>query len=190
MGQYNLPQSERLGDYGDVSERRSIREKLKCKPFKWYMDNIARALPYHNLLAAGEIRNPETNYCLDQNDHIEFINSPVFTIPCHREAGNQYWWLSSNWFLMRDYLCIGVLPDGLNVAVMDCAKVKPWKYNQRTHWLEQGNKCLTVGEKNNIYTSQMYPCDASNLKQVWIFSRFNERGLKYAELSNEKIVNM
>ena len=64
------------------------------------------------------------NFCLDQNDHVEFAGQPVFTTVCSNEAGNQYWWLNGNNFLMRDYMCIGVLPDGYSVVVMDCAKVR------------------------------------------------------------------
>ena len=52
----------------------------------------------------------------------------------------QYWWYNTNRYLMRDYLCVGVLPDGEQVAVMDCAHVRPWFYDEKTRKLTYGGR--------------------------------------------------
>ncbi|CAB4023784.1 Polypeptide N-acetylgalactosaminyltransferase 1, partial [Paramuricea clavata] len=62
------PELKEVKDYGDISDRIAIRKRLKCRSFKWYMQNVLNDTVrqnYEPLRGSGLIRNPITNLCLD-----------------------------------------------------------------------------------------------------------------------------
>ena len=55
------PRLRNKTDYGDVSEMVNLREKLHCKSFKWYLENIyPKLLPGNN--RAEVIEKKFSNY--------------------------------------------------------------------------------------------------------------------------------
>jgi polypeptide N-acetylgalactosaminyltransferase len=38
---YRREPAIRTLNYGDITDRKKVRERLQCKPFQWFMENIA-----------------------------------------------------------------------------------------------------------------------------------------------------
>ena len=66
LGNTGKSVEENLGNYGDVSSRKELREKLQCKNFDWYLKNKLSSLGDTFIIGSGEIRNYHHQFCLDQ----------------------------------------------------------------------------------------------------------------------------
>ncbi|XP_046325822.1 putative polypeptide N-acetylgalactosaminyltransferase 10 [Haliotis rufescens] len=78
-------------DTGDISEQKAIRNKLKCKPFKWFMEEVAFDLvkvypPVEpEPMADGELRNKASNLCVDTR--FKGANERFNLEPCIKDGG-------------------------------------------------------------------------------------------------------
>ncbi|XP_039753241.1 putative polypeptide N-acetylgalactosaminyltransferase 9 isoform X2 [Pararge aegeria] len=163
------------GDYGDISSRKALREKLGCKSFEWYLKNIYPELfiPGESV-AHGEIANPSTDMCVDSAAGPEDMKKPVNVWPCHGEYGNQYWMYSKNGEIRRDETCLDY--SGHDVVLYPCHGAKGnqlWLYDHNTKLIKHGSseKCMAISRNKDKIV--METCNESENRQMWSMENFN-----------------
>lgn len=169
------------GDYGDVSERKQLRENLGCKSFRWYLDNIFPELFIPGeAVASGEVRNMGygNRTCLDAPGGKKNLRKPVGLYPCHNQGGNQYWMLSKTGEIRRDEACLDYA--GQDVILYPCHGSKGnqyWNYSPDSHLLRHGSsdKCLAINESKQKLI--MADCDSSVEAQKWQFQNYDRSKL-------------
>ncbi|XP_047533036.1 putative polypeptide N-acetylgalactosaminyltransferase 9 isoform X2 [Vanessa atalanta] len=163
------------GDFGDITSRKTLRQKLGCKSFEWYLKNIYPELfiPGESV-AHGEIANPSTDMCVDSAAGPEDMKKPVNLWPCHGEYGNQYWMYSKNGEIRRDETCLDY--SGHDVVLYPCHGAKGnqlWLYDPNTKLLKHGSseKCMAISRNKDKIV--METCNESETRQMWNMENFN-----------------
>ncbi|XP_030909150.1 polypeptide N-acetylgalactosaminyltransferase 13 isoform X4 [Melopsittacus undulatus] len=158
-------------DYGDVSIRKALRENLKCKPFSWYLENIYpdSQIPrrYYSL---GEIRNVETNQCLDNMGRKE--NEKVGIFNCHGMGGNQVFSYTADKEIRTDDLCLDVSRLNGPVIMLKCHHMRGnqlWEYDAEKLTLRHvnSNQCLDEPSEEDKMVPTMRECGDSRSQQ-WL----------------------
>ncbi|KAI3388253.1 hypothetical protein SNEBB_000694 [Seison nebaliae] len=169
-----------LGNFGDISERKSLREKLHCKPFKWYLDTIypEKFVP-GEAMASGDIRNEAAPFCVDASTDTKNRGQFVISYPCHDMGGNQFWMLSKDGEIRRDEGCIDYA-GGSNekgkkdkVIVYTCHSMKGnqhWEYrNNGLLYHPASQLCLEM--TNDQRHIQMNDCNEMERRQHFSWKR-------------------
>lgn len=161
---YYMRINHKLGDYGDVSERKALRESLQCKSFKWYLNNIYPELFVPgDAKASGEIRNKDRSMCIDKStDSATARESPVSMYPCHGQGGNQFWLWSEGDEFRRDEYCWDT-PDGKQIKIYECHNSK-------------GHQEFIYRQDDSIYNPTFGKC----VEMTW-----DAQGLQLAECRND-----
>ncbi|XP_076119675.1 polypeptide N-acetylgalactosaminyltransferase 5 [Alosa pseudoharengus] len=162
-------------DIGNLTEQIQLRQKLKCKSFKWYLDNIYPDMDAPLVKAEGLVFNLGTRKCLAiQNRTIAFAT-------CDLSNQNQhfnYTWLR---LIRQQGLC--VVPQGLGnpVSLEPCDNTKAqqrWMINSNNKLLAEHiivesttrRMCLEASSKGNgIYVRD---CFSGSDLQKWQFTHY------------------
>eukprot|EP00090_Calanus_glacialis_P041322 TRINITY_DN7278_c0_g1_i1.p1 TRINITY_DN7278_c0_g1~~TRINITY_DN7278_c0_g1_i1.p1 ORF type:complete len:653 (-),score=163.54 TRINITY_DN7278_c0_g1_i1:80-2038(-) len=173
-----------IGEYGDVSSRKELRQNLQCKSFKWYLDTVFPELFIPGDSAAqGEIRNIYSHQCIDSHVRPDDMHKPVGLWPCHGQGGNQYWLMSKTGEIRRDDACIDY--GGTDVILYPCHGTRGnqwWIFNQDEKTLKHAvsRKCLSISE--NKEKLLMEDCSTENSRQRWDMQNYNETLVEKAEI--------
>jgi len=160
-------------EYGDISDRNSLRSSLKCQSFQWYLDNIypdAQIPRRYKVL--GEVRNEVSGLCLDTMGRKE--NEKVGIFSCHGQGGNQVFSFTMDNEIRIDDLCLDVSKSQGPVTMVKCHHLKGnqfWEYNQKTRQLVHTNskQCLEKPLTPSQNEPRMTSCDGTRESQRWSF---------------------
>ncbi|XP_050955903.1 probable polypeptide N-acetylgalactosaminyltransferase 8 isoform X2 [Labeo rohita] len=162
---WNLPLKDHGIDIGDVTERKQLREKLKCKPFKWYLENVYPLLySWEDILAYGVLKNDiQERYCIDQG---EVPGSVPILYGCHyydpqhcsynRNGEIYIGGIKSHTY--NSNRCLMDPGSGNTPALHDCKNAEEkglsiyWDFSQGNAIRNRNtNRCLEIGQGEDYY---------------------------------------
>ncbi|KAE8597445.1 hypothetical protein XENTR_v10016473 [Xenopus tropicalis] len=182
---YNRNPPARKENYGDISERKLLRERLQCKSFDWYLKNVFPDLhiPEDRPGWHGAVRSMGiSNECLDYNapDHNP-TGAHLSLFGCHGQGGNQFF----EYTTMREIrfnsvteLCAEVPEQQTYIGMMHCPKDGnpvpkniAWEFrNDGTIYHPSSGTCISSYRTSEGRADvQMKGCDPSDKNQLWKF---------------------
>jgi len=180
-------------DPGDISEQVALRKKLQCKPFSWFMKEVAFDLPKHYPpvdppdFVNGEIRSSaDPQFCVDSK--FKRANERIDLAKCSKDSpgssGEQRFGLT--W--RKDVrptsrkVCWDVSSSEAQAPVLlyDChgqGGNQAWRYDVNEKWLIHGGnpRCLDCNPgSKELFVAK---CDKASPTQKWDIENINRAQL-------------
>lgn len=164
----------RGANYGSIKARKELRERLQCKSFKWYLENVYPELqvPESQDISFGELKQGKK--CLDTLG--SQAGGSVGMFDCHGQAGNQEWALTKTNFVRHRDMCLALKDSapGKPVAIEGCRdndNKQLWEHTpQRTLRHKQSGLCLDSKDVKSGQHVTIDNCDSNKYSQIWQFS--------------------
>uniref|UniRef100_A0A182KBE2 Ricin B lectin domain-containing protein n=1 Tax=Anopheles christyi TaxID=43041 RepID=A0A182KBE2_9DIPT len=164
---------EKRGSFGDVTARKELRQRLQCRPFRWYLEHVfPEQFDPSRAVARGEIRfgGELTSYpsCLDWPTHLTLVG-------CHGTGGHQLWYLTKHGEVTREDHCLDY--DGKVLAMVRCHGMggnQQWSWDPATKLLKKltFDRCLQWDRGLSLEL-----CDPALSKQKWLMQNYKPNNL-------------
>ncbi|KAH8338710.1 hypothetical protein KR074_010974 [Drosophila pseudoananassae] len=159
--------------FGNIDDRLALKEKLHCKPFKWYLENVYPDLQAPDPQEIGQFRQDGTE-CLDTMGHL--IDGTVGIFPCHNTGGNQEWAFSKRGEIKHDDLCLTLVQfaRGSQVVLKACDESENQRWIMREGGLVRHHKinvCLDSRDHSQQGVSAQH-CNSALSSQRWSFGKY------------------
>lgn len=167
---------------GDISERKALRERLQCKSFRWYLENVypesQMPLDYYYL---GDIKNVETRNCLDTMGRKSGENLGMTY--CHHLGGNQVFAYTKRKQIMSDDNCLDASHRSGPVKLVRCHGMggnQAWVFDEITKTIKHVNSgsCLTKPDPADANLPLLRPCTYDEGQQWIMDSAFTWQAMK------------
>ncbi|XP_060740780.1 probable polypeptide N-acetylgalactosaminyltransferase 8 isoform X1 [Tachysurus vachellii] len=184
---WNLPLEDHGIDIGDVTERKKLRNQLKCKPFSWYLENVYPELvPLDDLLGYGVIQSGLLeNHCIDQGPvpgSVPVLYQCHFFSPqlCYYKSTGELYVGGIKSHKYNNNRCLVDPGEGNKPALYDCKMAKEkgfhmlWDFKQGNAIRnKQTNRCIEIAQgEDSWYQLIIQACSAQTWKIQHIIKEF------------------
>ncbi|EEB16066.1 UDP-GalNAc:polypeptide N-acetylgalactosaminyltransferase, putative [Pediculus humanus corporis] len=164
---------------GDISKQLAMKERLQCKSFQWFMEEVAPDLltKFPELppnVHWGELRNLATLKCLDTLGHGPPARMSVSE--CHGFGNNQLVRLNSQGQLGIGERCIDGGKQGIRLVFCRLGSVDgPWQYDEKGRTLLHVKMQMCLALHPQTSQLSLMPCDYNNSFHQWIFKEIHPK---------------
>ncbi|XP_047658189.1 probable polypeptide N-acetylgalactosaminyltransferase 8 [Tachysurus fulvidraco] len=184
---WNIPLKDHGIDIGDVTERKKLRNQLKCKPFSWYLENVYPELdPLDDLLGYGVIQSGLLEkHCIDQGPvpgSVPVLYQCHFYSPqlCYYKSTGELYIGGIKSHKYNNNRCLVDPGEGNKPALHDCKMAKEkgfhmlWDFKQG-HAIrnKQTNRCIEIAQgEDSWYQLIIQECSAQTWKIQHVLKEF------------------
>lgn len=167
-------------DVGNLTQQRELRKKLKCKSFKWYLENVFPDLKAPIVRASGVLINVALGKC------VSIENTTAILEDCDGSSQLQqfnYTWLR---LIKHEGWCLAPIPDEGDLVLHPCDnknKGLKWLHKSTSVFhpelvnhivFENYHQLLCLEGKFSQKMLKVAACDPTKPHQKWKFEKYYE----------------